>query len=244
MRDIYKIVDVEFGDIPVVYSTRAKRVLLKSRFDGLLLVIPRGMCVEEVRLTRFIDANRPAIRKMLLRTARNYENTGLYPGKVIKIEECEIHIVTDNTLAINRVKLELKERDLWVYINGSNNLEDSTFVRHVSQCVVRRIGALYGSSLVGMTFDYARRYGLGCPQVRIGRGRQVLGHCSSEGVITLSAYLLFYPLHLRRYIVCHELAHIKHRNHGSEFHKLCNHYCEGHENEWQREIRKFRLQVL
>lgn len=43
------------------------------------------------------------------------------------------------------------------------------------------------------------------------------GSCSHRGTITLSAALLFLPQRLLTYVIVHELAHIRHRNHSSAY---------------------------
>lgn len=71
-----------------------------------------------------------------------------------------------------------------------------------------------------------------------------LGSCSSSRVITLSPRLIFMPEHLRRYIICHELAHLTEMNHSAAFHRLCNAYCDGREAELRAEVRRFRYPVF
>ncbi len=70
------------------------------------------------------------------------------------------------------------------------------------------------------------------------------GSCSSTGLITLSPRLIFMPGHLRRYIICHELAHLTEMNHSAAFHRLCNDYCGGHEAELRAELRRLRFPVF
>ena len=55
--------------------------------------------------------------------------------------------------------------------------------------------------------------------------RRTLGSCSSKGVISFSPLLVFFPEELRRYIICHELAHLLHFNHSKDFHARCNELC-------------------
>lgn len=80
----------------------------------------------------------------------------------------------------------------------------------------------------------------GVSSIEMGRGIKQLGSCSRSGVIRLSYALLLMPESLIRYVVCHELAHLKHMNHSAEFHKLCNSYLQGREQELEAQMRQFR----
>lgn len=87
---------------------------------------------------------------------------------------------------------------------------------------------------------------LGCNPAgwKVGYGLRTLGTCSSRGVITLSAAIAFLPAHLQHYIICHELAHLRHLNHSPEFHALCNEYCNGHETSLRAELKKHRWSLI
>lgn len=78
----------------------------------------------------------------------------------------------------------------------------------------------------------------------IGHGKRTLGTCHSNRTITLSCLLVFLPLHLRDYIVHHELAHLSEMNHSDRFHRLCDAYCQGREKELSRELKNHKWAIL
>lgn len=71
-----------------------------------------------------------------------------------------------------------------------------------------------------------------------------LGSCSSRGIITLSPRLIFLPLELADYIIYHEIAHLSEMNHSEAFHRLCNEYCGGREDEFRTRVRHFVMPVF
>jgi predicted metal-dependent hydrolase len=70
------------------------------------------------------------------------------------------------------------------------------------------------------TAEAGRRAGLRAVTVRIGDARTRWGSCSSKGAIRYSWRLVLAPPQVRRYVVAHEVAHLKHLNHGREFKAL------------------------
>ena len=87
---------------------------------------------------------------------------------------------------------------------------------------------------------------LGCAPGRwkISGGKKVLGHCNSKKEISLSSMLTLFPRRLRRYVICHELAHLTHMNHSKAFHDLCNAYLEGKEKALSQELKHYKWPVL
>lgn len=77
----------------------------------------------------------------------------------------------------------------------------------------------------------------------VKESRTKLGSCSNRGNIVLSPRLIFLPEDLRRYVVCHELAHLTHLDHSPAFHELCNRYCRGAERQLEARLRAFQFPI-
>lgn len=65
--------------------------------------------------------------------------------------------------------------------------------------------------------DYAAAAGIAPRTVAVGDAASRWGSCSSEGRIRLSWRLILAPPAVRRYVVAHEVAHLRHLDHGPEF---------------------------
>ena len=64
-----------------------------------------------------------------------------------------------------------------------------------------------------------------CPKaVKINSAKKRLGSCSTDGTIRFSYTLMLYPLEAVEYVVLHELAHLKVRNHQRGFYALIERY--------------------
>ena len=65
--------------------------------------------------------------------------------------------------------------------------------------------------------EFAAKAGVAVHSVAVGDASSRWGSCSSEGRIRLSWRLILASPNVRRYVVAHEVAHLKHMNHGPEF---------------------------
>jgi predicted metal-dependent hydrolase len=65
--------------------------------------------------------------------------------------------------------------------------------------------------------DFAAKAGVSVRSVAVGDASSRWGSCSSEGRLRLSWRLVLAPPEVRRYVVAHEVAHLKHMNHGPQF---------------------------
>lgn len=77
-------------------------------------------------------------------------------------------------------------------------------------------------------------------QVRIKHNVSNWGSCSVKGNINLNLNLMRLPEELRDYVMLHELCHLKHMNHGPEFHALLESVCPEHRR-LQRQLKDYKL---
>lgn len=90
--------------------------------------------------------------------------------------------------------------------------------------------AEYLASLHG--FHYAR--------LTLKNNKTNWGSCSGKNNINLNIHLMRLGEELADFVILHELCHLRHRNHGPEFHRLLNTLCGGREKEFNSKLRKVR----
>lgn len=76
--------------------------------------------------------------------------------------------------------------------------------------------------------ELSSKYGLPYGKVFIKNNRTNWGSCSAKGNINLNLHLMQIPEYMRDYVILHELAHLKHHNHGPAFHALLEQMCADH----------------
>lgn len=75
-------------------------------------------------------------------------------------------------------------------------------------------------TLPPMVEKWAKAMGLQPAGVKITSARTRFGSCSGKNSLCFSLYLMEYPVEAVEAVVVHELAHIRHKNHGAEFYAL------------------------
>lgn len=78
------------------------------------------------------------------------------------------------------------------------------------------------------TAHFAELMGLEPTAVRITCAAKRWGSCSGKDSICFSYRVMLLPEAAIDYIVVHELAHIRHKNHGAEFYELISRYMPDH----------------
>jgi len=69
----------------------------------------------------------------------------------------------------------------------------------------------------GRVAHFAKLMDLWPTSIRISNTRSRFGSCSQQDKLAFSCRLMLYPPEAVDYVVVHELAHIKHKNHGPNF---------------------------
>lgn len=71
---------------------------------------------------------------------------------------------------------------------------------------------------------YSNIMGIKPTGLKITKAKKRFGSCNGKNSLCFSCYLMLYPNEAVDYVVVHELAHIKHHNHGREFYSLISKY--------------------
>ncbi|MBN2707256.1 MAG: DUF45 domain-containing protein [Deltaproteobacteria bacterium] len=86
--------------------------------------------------------------------------------------------------------------------------------------------------------ELAARHQLHFKRLSFRRQKSRWGSCSSGGNLSLNLKLALLPERLSDLVVLHELAHLRIKNHGPEFHRLLEELCPG-ARELDRELNQY-----
>ena len=88
--------------------------------------------------------------------------------------------------------------------------------------------------------ELAALHGFSYNRVSIKNNISNWGSCSVRGNINLNLRLVTLPPALRDYVILHELCHLRHMNHGPQFHALLEQLCPGH-RALARELKGYKI---
>ena len=86
-----------------------------------------------------------------------------------------------------------------------------------SQSDLEELKRLAAQKIIPRVDFYSKIMNVKPTGVKITSAKKRFGSCSAKNSICFSCYLADYPDKAVDYVVVHELAHIKHHNHGREF---------------------------
>lgn len=142
----------------------------------------------------------------------------LGPGEIIAFEGEPHHIVWNP--AATRTVRRIQADDGWeLQLGGPEDM--------VADRVVRWLKAEARRTFAEDIGHYCARAGEEPPQLSLGDPRSRWGSCSSRGTISLSWRLIMAPASVRRSVIAHEVAHIRHMNHSPAFYAWLDQLYEG-----------------
>jgi predicted metal-dependent hydrolase len=97
--------------------------------------------------------------------------------------------------------------------------------------------------LPARTAELAKKFGFCYNNIYLKNNKTNWGSCSRLNNINLNIHLMRLSAEIADYVILHELCHLKHRNHGSDFHKMLNNLCEGKEKQYSKQLRSFRTSL-
>lgn len=219
---------------------------IKARWIGqeLCITIPPNLPLSEYN--RFLDSLRPRLLEMKPRPHfdGNRHIDGSYADFIIDFTDSlgkrDVQICPDTSTptpgkeATYLIKLNSRLLDMVAEASVQ------TFVNSALLSAARHATATY---IVPRARQLAEKHGCRPSGWKVKETRTRLGCCSSRRIITLSPRLIFLPLELADFIICHELAHLTEMNHSAAFHRLCDSYCDGREAQLNARLRAFKFPV-
>ncbi len=182
-------------------TARARRMTLRidGAIDGIDLTLPRWVSVAEG--LRFAESKRDWLTDRLaaLPARVRFEDGALVP------------------LAGREYRVRHREAELPLVWLEREEIRAGGAERGLPERIGAWIKDLAKRELARRAAEKAVRIGLPAPAVRLRDTRSLWGSCSPKGRLTFTWRLVFAPEAVMDYVVAHEVAHLKHMNHGKRF---------------------------
>ncbi len=203
--------------IPYQLERRARRTIgLKITESGLVVHAPKRLF--QFELNRVLQEKAQWIITKLEARMQNAQPPMVwthgadlhYLGNLLTLEIIAANSTRKPQLVQEKLHIHIKGASLQANIHAEFEgiIERKTIQWYKQQALQdfsRRLGI------------YAARLGVNTPPLTLSNARGRWGSCSSRGEIRLNWRLIQAPPHIISYVVCHELAHLKHMNHSAQF---------------------------
>lgn len=224
----------EFGTVHVTVRRTARTIRARWKGARLEVSVPTGIAASEV-----LSALRAfAPRMYAAKPPRMYS-----PGDSLVFPEVTVHIDSRDD-SPSKISYEIEGSDWHVRVGKAWDFDSHDTMLAISDSICRMARRAAPSILLPYAAEVAEEIGVSPIMWSVSNGHRVLGHCSARREIALSYVLIFLPERLRRFIICHELAHLSEMNHSARFHALCDAYLGGCEAELKAELKAFRFPFI
>jgi predicted metal-dependent hydrolase len=201
-------------DLPphtVRVSRRARRIrLTMSARDGLVVVLPRHSDVR--RVPRILNDHAVWIERARARVAERRRHLMSAAGPLPKTVETPAfsRAWTLTVRQANHSARVVEQADQLAVLGGRDDTERREALRRWASRAAKHL-------LVPLLEELAAEQGLQVVRVQIRAQRTRWGSCSRNGGISLNRDLIFLPRDLVRYVLLHELAHLRVHDHSPAF---------------------------
>lgn len=223
------------GRVLLTMRSDARSYVARWKPDGLHLTIPVGTSPERVR--EVLDSMGP--RLIAKRPELKYVE-----GMTIEVDGLKITIGRQSLFPDKADLTGVSPSEARLAIGTALDFKSPATQKLITDGLKIIAGKHAPAILLPMAKEVAGELGVHPVKWSIGRGDRRLGCCNQKGEISLSRICVFLTPRLRRYVVCHELAHLSEMNHSERFHRLCNQYCGGEERKLETELRNYVWPIL
>ena len=162
------------------------------------------------------------------------------------IKHCYLRVINNNLIHIKANinftyldALELLERKKnWLIkaLNHTNQtqLNDDEFlyfgeIKKLDDYKIKNIDKFYRESIEkvipSLVEKYSKLMNLYPSSIKYRKNKRTWGSCNYKNGLNFNTQLCKFPIEIAQYVVVHELAHIKHKDHSKKFWNLVECYC-------------------
>ncbi len=193
-------------EFPVIITTRRglRNITLRPKTSPVREIhMSKPWLVRDADALRFLESKRRWIERIFAKTPAK---SALAPGDEIEFLGMNVVLRHDGARRSNEIIRHDDAHATLIIGGGADMFERRVrdFIRTEFLCAVKRI-----IKTAPREFHPQR--------IAIRDTSSRWGSCSSSGAMSFSWRLAFAPTDVMRYVIMHELAHVRHMNHSAEF---------------------------
>ena len=210
-----------FDQISISFSKskKAKRVIISVKpKKGVTVSVPRG--IPFFYAESFVHEKLPWINRTL--KAIKEDEKIFNPNEIVDIRGHKILILHHDSCSVNAV---ITNDSTTIFIPVKDNFFAEDIQQQIKSFVIAQIRVQAKQYLPYRLYELAKRSSLSYAKVSIRNNSSRWGSCSFKNNINLNLHLMRLPDHLIDYVLYHELAHTKIKNHSKEFWEFLYQIC-------------------
>jgi predicted metal-dependent hydrolase len=208
-------IDGEILPLTLRRNARARRIILRldRKGKGVLLTLP--LRASRLKALDFAKSHAQWIKSRLANTR---EAVAFRPGALVPLRGVPHEIaLTGSQRGLVRVRAP-DER-------APGRIEVACDEVHLARRVSDWLKAECRKDLTVASLAYAKSMGVSFHKISVRDQASRWGSCSALGQLSYSWRLILAPPYVLDYVTAHEVAHLKHMNHGRRFWALVKKHC-------------------
>ena len=227
--------------ITLYRSKKAKNINISIRpFKGVRVAVPRLASFRQAK--QFVVLRKHWIEKHAAQmkqfedrqTVFNWDTQFKTKYRTLNLIKSKIDVMSYN----------YTENQLVVKIPESKSILNSDVQDFIVNAIEKTYRLEAKAYLPNRLEKLAKSYGLVYKKIKINNAKTRWGSCSSENNINLSLQLMRLPDYLIDYVILHELAHTKVKNHSTQFWCFLDALTENKAKKLDKELKSYYLQVF
>jgi len=122
--------------------------------------------------------------------------------------------------SIAKLSKNIINEDEFLYLGERKKIEDFR-IKNLDFFYKKEIQKILPTKLE----EYSRKMSLFPTSVSYRKNKRTWGSCNYKNGLNFNILLMKFPIEVMEYVIVHELAHIKHKNHSKDFWNLVAVYC-------------------
>ena len=226
------IKEKDLGDIKLVKSSRARRIIVRYKEGGFYLTYPPFVDISTIEKT--IREMKPRLLKLRDKSPDKFVFT---PDTEFRTYSFDVKIIEDN---YSNYYVRLKDGVLTILCPRNTDYKSEKVQRIIKDNIEKSLRYEAKRLFPQKVSELSAQHGFTFTGIKINKSRTRWGSCSSKKSINLSYYCLLLPAHLIELIILHELCHTIEMNHSERFWHLLDKVTNNKAKELTRELKAFK----
>lgn len=228
-----------FGEIALKKNRQSKglRIIIRSS-QSITVTFPWHLTYNDA--IRFVNEKELWISENLKRISTLVPKRAFLPGVVFRTFAHEMFF---EKIEIGNPYIKVDHSRITVYYTNAEMLAMEAVQEHIQKAVDKVLKNEALKYLPPRVDFFAGKFGLNYKGITVKKMRTRWGSCSSAGNLNFNIHLMRIPVHLIDYVILHELAHLKHHNHGPKFWAYLDELAGNDSKKLSMEMKKYRTTV-